>query len=162
MVEITFSVGEEEFSVEINPESGHPREAYKSGDAVVERITANGYEFIGKAPQYQELSRAHRQSSSPNKIELGDLSDRVKEPPEPAGEVTIELVGPDGESVTRSYESSQTITQVCADIISYHGVDRDRTVKLFSTPSKSNEIEKSKPVADFDESSIYWDISQRR
>lgn len=174
MVEITFTLDEQEHSITVEPDSGHPREVYKSGDKIAEKISSLGYEFSEDSPDYQELARAHRQSGATEKIELGDLSERVRGSPEPSDgstsqdddpspssdDIAIELVGPDGQGITRNYEVSQTMAQVRADIISFHGIDRDKTVSLYPSPAKSEELNKSESVTDFDGASIYWDLDQ--
>lgn len=176
MVEITFTIDDEPYAVEVDPDHGHPRAVYRSGTAVARRAAEAGYEFVDGPPEYQELSRAHRTSGDPETVSLGDLTDRVRAAeaagatvPEDGDEggadddetVTVSLVGPDGHGVERSFRPTQALAQVRADVAAYHETDRNRTVELFATTPPAEPLDPSRSVAEFAGDDLYWDLAER-
>lgn len=177
MVEITFTIEGEEHSVEVDPAVGHPGEVYRSGEKVADHVSELGYEFADDPPEYQELSRAHRKSGNAEVVPLGDITGRVratsdasgptpgtgpKDGGEPAGdEVKLELVGPDGHAIDRPFRRNLKLAQVKADLVSYHGIDRNKAVDLYESTDKMNPLENSRPVTDFEDDTLYWDPAER-
>lgn len=171
MVEITFAIEGTEHGVTVDPAMGHPREVYESSDKVVAAVERLGYEFVDSPPTYQELSRAHRKSGDAEVVPLDDISARVSQKSggnssemssaDEEAERTVELVGPDGQGIERSYRGEQNLTQVKADLASYHGIDRKKTVRLYDSTSLDDPLDTEREIEEFAGGTLYWDLTQR-
>jgi hypothetical protein len=184
MATIQCTIDGQKYSVEVSPPRGDLNQLYRRGDAIVDELRSTGFEVTGDPPAFQDLSTAHQQSSNPDIIDLGDWSNRVTEnggrvsgsgscsdnrenssPPSDGSdgsrpsndeEVTLMLVGPDGQQVTRHYDTDQGMGAVTADLQDHYEIDRDRQVTIYASEERRHDLPTEAPVSEYDGRILYW------
>lgn len=162
MTTITFTVDGTEHSVDVAPVHGDPNALFREApDRVAAAVADLGLTFTaGAAPTYQELSRAARASG--DGIALGDLSDRV-EPIEskPAADedgIVLEVVGPDGASVTQAFTADQNLGAVAAAVGDELGVGVMERVVLYLSSDRADPLGNDTAV-DAVSPPLYWEVT---
>lgn len=166
MTTIQFTIDDTTHSIEITPDHGDPNTLFVNGQSrIVDKIEQLGYAFSdGAAPDYQEFTKAFR--ATENGIDLGDLSGRVhpvdvSDPETDEGEdtVTLELVGPEGETLEQSFRASQNLGAVTAVIEDQYNLALDEQVVLFPRKDQEDALTTDQVVANLDGDSLYWDVT---
>jgi len=183
MFTITFTVDKTEHSIELQPERGDLNELYRSGDEIVDRIERRGFEFTGDLPSFQELSRRHRESRDHESLDLGDLSDVVRDRTDGAADedggsrddasdrertdseddpetVELEFVGPEGNHLQGTYRPNQPLGAVQADLAEQADLDRDQQVVLYRSSERDRSLPNQTPLADLAGQTLYWETEQ--
>lgn len=161
MTTFTFAIEDGEHSFEYEPLHGDPNTLFTDGQSrIVDEIQSLGYRFIpGAEPEYQELTKAYRTSS--NKVDLGDLTDRVEpdQPPEEdEDETVLELVGPDMASQETAFGKDQNVGAVAAAISDRYGVELDEQVVLYPTAEREDALQTDTRVEDLSTQQLHWSV----
>jgi hypothetical protein len=172
MPEIRFTIDDETYRVQ--QDVVDPNALYTSTEAIKERVEEAGYTFEdGDVPDKAELSLAGRDTSGSD-VELGDITDRVTEqgdsestesggdgetPPTPSDgrEITIELIGPDGQRESKSVTDDQNLGAVTSALsLSEESIGMGDEVKLYQSQDRRHEIDRGEMASEFDGETLYW------
>lgn len=180
MFTITFTVDDTVHSIELQPSLGDLNELYGSGEEIVERIEQLGFEYTGEPPSFQDLSRRHRESRDSESLDIGDLSDVVRErddegeakrkdneddgfdtngtgSDDDANEIELVFIGPDGDRLSGTYRPNQSLGAAQADIAERADLDRDQQVIVYQSNDRERALPNQTPLADLAGKTLYWE-----
>jgi len=165
MTTIQFTIDDTAHRFEVTPEHGDPNTVFVDAQTrIVDKVEELGYAFAdGAAPDYQEFTKAFR--TTEHGIDLGDLSGRVHPvdvtdtKTDDEDTATLELVGPDDESLEQSVRPAQNLGAVTAVIEDQYNLDLDEQVGLYPSADRDVPLATDQPVADLDVDTLYWDVT---
>lgn len=155
MPTITFEINGSRHSVDVN--TVDPNQLYRSFDEVVQEVNDAGWEFTSQSvqPDYDELSNIGRTSEGSN-IDLGDISNRVRQASSGDGDVIVTVTGPDGNSEQFGLDDNQNLGSLKAKISDRWDLDLSERVELYEDSEHTIAIEGKADATSVDGQTIYF------